>query len=79
MHNDHAGIVPWLAQQAGRTSVSGVHSIRGAVQSYPQSEANFYSPLESPEHSDKENEQSETESNEKRHQRVKRLVNMTEV
>ncbi|CAG7820208.1 unnamed protein product, partial [Allacma fusca] len=55
------GVIPWLGQ-----SVSQIVRSTPVSHSYPESIANFYSPLESPIASDGEHENSETESMEKK-------------
>ena len=55
------GVIPWLGQ-----SVSQIVTNIPVAQTYPESVANFYSPLESPVASDGEHENSETESMEKK-------------
>lgn len=52
--------MPWLSRNVAHIAHTPLH------RSYPESIVDFYSPLESPIHSDGENENSETESMEKK-------------
>ncbi|CAL8142270.1 unnamed protein product [Orchesella dallaii] len=54
------GVMPWLGRNVAHIAQTPLH------RSYPESIVDFYSPLESPAHSDAEQESSETESMEKK-------------
>lgn len=59
-HPDSIGVMPWLGRNVAHIAQTPLH------RSYPESIVDFYSPLESPIHSDGEHESSETESMEKK-------------